>query len=525
MAEDSQAKDVPVTTDSGKDEDSKVLNLSIKTTKKKESIQVPVDCTVKQLKELLCKLMDAPVPQQCLIFAGKILKEEETLEKQGIKDGVTIHLVVRSSSSTNKAAGSGSGSSQAPPAATTGTTTTTSTAPPPQQSTAVPGPSPFGMFGAPQGDLQQQMAQVQQQLQSNPEMMQQMMESPMMQNFLSNPEALQSVLTSNPQMQQLMERNPELSHILHNPELMRQALEMTRNPAAMRELMRSQDRQLSNIESLPGGFNALARMYTEIQEPMMDAAQESLQQQMQNNPFSALFSQQQGSPDPGASVPQGTTNTDPLPNPWAPPTATPPGTTTTTTSGSNTRPATTGGGAGGPPSMMNPAMMSQMMGGAGMGAHPLAQNPELMAQMMQSPMFQQTMQRMASNPEMMEQMIRNNPMFAGNPQATEMARQASQMMGILYTLVRYCMYAKGGTTTSRVLDYEIQIAIQIARDVMPPFSLQMGNPEMRQMLTNPEAVRAMMQIGCCIRANWSSLLTWGSTTDRPTSEIRHVTNF
>ena len=36
-------------------------------------------------------------------------------------------------------------------------------------------------------------------------MMQQMMESPMMQNFLSNPDALQSVLTSNPQMQQLME--------------------------------------------------------------------------------------------------------------------------------------------------------------------------------------------------------------------------------------------------------------------------------------------------------------------------------
>ena len=53
MAEDSQAKDVLITTDSGKDEDSKVLNLSIKTTKKKESIQVPVDCTVKQVKELI----------------------------------------------------------------------------------------------------------------------------------------------------------------------------------------------------------------------------------------------------------------------------------------------------------------------------------------------------------------------------------------------------------------------------------------------------------------------------------------
>ena len=137
-------------------------------------------------------------------------------------------------------------------------------------------------------------------------------------------------------------------------------MEMARNPAALRELMRSQDRQLSNIEvepapprggaasannvcerccspvllflppspqSIPGGFNALARMYTEIQEPMMDAAQESvslataslsiymyvcvcvcvcvsvcvcvmaalsrpaqLQQQLQNNPFTALFS-------------------------------------------------------------------------------------------------------------------------------------------------------------------------------------------------------------------------------------------
>ena len=44
------------------------------------------------------------------------------------------------------------------------------------------------------------------------------------------------------------QRNPELSHILHNPDLMRQAMEMARNPAAMREMMRSQDRQLSNIE-------------------------------------------------------------------------------------------------------------------------------------------------------------------------------------------------------------------------------------------------------------------------------------
>jgi ubiquilin len=111
---------------------------------------------------------------------------------------------------------------------------------------------------------------------ANPEMMREIMDSPLMQGLLSNPEALQNLFASNPQMQQLMERNPELSHILNNPDLMRQAMEMASNPSAMREMMRSQDRQLSNIESLPGGFNALARMYSEVQEPMMDAAQETV---------------------------------------------------------------------------------------------------------------------------------------------------------------------------------------------------------------------------------------------------------
>lgn len=37
-----------------------------------------------------------PVAQVCLIFAGKILKDDETLESQGVKDGLTIHMVIRS---------------------------------------------------------------------------------------------------------------------------------------------------------------------------------------------------------------------------------------------------------------------------------------------------------------------------------------------------------------------------------------------------------------------------------------------
>jgi ubiquilin len=39
------------------------------------------------------------------------------------------------------------------------------------------------------------------------------------------------------------------------------------------------------FQSLPGGFNALQRMYRDIQEPMLNAAQEGMGQ----NPFSALM--------------------------------------------------------------------------------------------------------------------------------------------------------------------------------------------------------------------------------------------
>jgi ubiquilin len=35
--------------------------------------------------------------------------------------------------------------------------------------------------------------------------------------------------------------------------------------------MRSQELAMSQIENMPGGFNALSRMYQDIQEPMMDA--------------------------------------------------------------------------------------------------------------------------------------------------------------------------------------------------------------------------------------------------------------
>lgn len=68
-------------------------------------------------------------------------------------------------------------------------------------------------------ELQQQM---QRQLMSNPEMLSQIMENPLVQDMMANPDLMRHMIMANPQMQQLMERNPEISHMLNNPELMRQ---------------------------------------------------------------------------------------------------------------------------------------------------------------------------------------------------------------------------------------------------------------------------------------------------------------
>ena len=47
--------------------------------------------------------------------------------------------------------------------------------------------------------------------------------------------------------------------------------------------MRHQDRAMSNIENLPGGMQALERMYRDIQEPMMNATARPNQYQVSNN--------------------------------------------------------------------------------------------------------------------------------------------------------------------------------------------------------------------------------------------------
>lgn len=166
----------------------------------------------------------------------------------------------------------------------------------------------FGAFGLPNlgalgggggPGMQGLHDRVQQELMTNPDMLRQVLDSPIVQSMMNSPEIIRTMLSANPQIQQLMEvtylhiillmffspyillffslyyqRNPELTHVLNNPEILRQSMELARNPAAFQELLRTQDRALSNLESIPGGYNALQRMYRDIQEPMLNAVHE-----------------------------------------------------------------------------------------------------------------------------------------------------------------------------------------------------------------------------------------------------------
>lgn len=269
-------------------------------------------------------------------------------------------------------------------------------------------------LGANSGTYMDMQARMQHELMGNPELMRTILDNPLVQQMMNNPETMRTLITSNPQMQELMQRNPEISHMLNNPELLRQTMELARNPAMLQELMRSHDRAMSNLESVPGGYNALHRIYRDIQEPMLNATTGS-------NPFSGLVDS--GS---GENPQQGNENREPLPNPWA-------------TGQSRTTPAP-------PNNVLNtPAMQSLLQ--------QMSDSPEMIEGMLNAPYYRSMMESLSQDPQMAANLIGQSPILQSNPALQE------QM-----------------------------------RTMMPQLLQQMQNPEVQSMMTNPQALNAILQI-------------------------------
>ena len=309
-----------------------------------------------QFKQIIADKFQAEPEQLCLIFAGKIMKDSDTLKAHNVKDGLTVHLVIKAPPRQEAEAAQ-------------------------QRAPADVRQTPFGInqlgglagleaLGAGSGTFMDLQARMQNEMTSNPEVMRQILDNPLVTQMMNNPETMRSLLTSNPQMQDLMQRNPEISHMLNNPELLRQTMELARNPSMLQELMRSHDRAMSNLESVPGGYSALQRIYRDIQEPMLNAATE----QFSRNPFSGLVDN-----STGMNPQQGSENRDPLPNPWA---AAGGGGGT----GNTQRPSAT-------PNVLNtPAMQSLMQ--------QMSENPTMMQNLLNAPYTRTMVESMAADPNM-----------------------------------------------------------------------------------------------------------------------------
>uniref|UniRef100_A0A2K6EYL1 Ubiquilin 1 n=1 Tax=Propithecus coquereli TaxID=379532 RepID=A0A2K6EYL1_PROCO len=210
----------------------KIMKVTVKTPKEKEEFAVPENSSVQQFKEEISKRFKSHTDQLVLIFAGKILKDQDTLSQHGIHDGLTVHLVIKTQNRSQD--------HSAQQTNTTGSSVTTSSAPNSNSTSGSATSNPFGLgglgglaglssLGLNTTNFSELQSQMQRQLLSNPEMMVQIMENPFVQSMLSNPDLMRQLIMANPQMQQLIQRNPEISHMLNNPDIMRQQPSRTEN--------------------------------------------------------------------------------------------------------------------------------------------------------------------------------------------------------------------------------------------------------------------------------------------------------
>lgn len=383
--------------------------VTVKTPKDKQNIEVDENAEIKDFKILVGEKFEADPENLVLIFAGKIMKDTDTLKTHNIKDGLSVHLVVKTPTRQ--------GSNEPRPQADIRQT--------PFGLNQLGGLAGMNALGAGSNTFMDLQARMQSELLNNSDLLSTLLDNPMVQQMMNNPETMRTLLSSNPQMQDLMQRNPEISHMLNSPQLLRQTMELARNPSMFQELMRSHDRAMSNLESVPGGYNALQRIYRDIQEPMLNAASESFSR----NPFSGLVENAAENPQ------QGTENREPLPNPWG--------------AANNQSGNQTGGGAN--PSLPTagllntPAMQSLMQ--------QMSDSPQMMQSLLNAPYTRNMMEAMAADPDMAARLINTSPMLANNPQLQE------QM-----------------------------------RTMMPQFLQQMQNPDVMSMMTNPQALNAILQI-------------------------------
>jgi ubiquilin len=363
------------------------LNLLIKKTGTGATFPVDIDpsSTVAELKEKIAGNVELPVENIRLVCAGRVWDNVATIASYSPGAGSVVHCLNNPTRTAPVAAAQ-----------------TLTAANPMQQMMAMGMPQ---MSSDPNDPFAQMEAQMHQQMMQNPEMMQQMMNSPMVQQMMSDPEMIRTMMRMNPRMNQLMEQRPEIARMLEDPEVIQQSMRMMQNPELMREMVRNQDRSLSNLDVMPGGHQALVNAHSQFLDP--------------------LHAAMSGSNGAAGTAPvavydnAATANNEAMPNPFAPasvptpPAAAPPVPTAAAAPVPMANAPPQGTAAPNPMQQM----MQQMMSNPAM--MPMANSPP-QGTAATNPM-QQMMQQMMSNPAMM-------PMANAPPQGTAAPNPMQQMM-------------------------------------------------------------------------------------------------
>ncbi|XP_021239586.1 ubiquilin-1-like [Numida meleagris] len=342
-----------VTTDSAN-----VIKVMVKTLKQKEQFEVAQSSTIQQFKEDIATRFQTPPDLLVLIFAGKVLKDHDTLSQHRVHDGASIHLVIRSPKRPQDGqADQGAAAALVQPPSHSGSNLFLESIADVHNLVFIPqnvpglltssqeivaqttedllfrminseldlntinnnmfllgfllGVTGTNILGLDSADVSEVVSSVQGPGVSTHSLLSEVAQSAFRQSILSNPNLVSDIITSSPQMQQLAEQNPEIIRMLTSSHTVRDILEACSSPAVMQEMIRNHDLAMNNLESLPGGYSVLEQLYREIEEPILDA----VQTQMEDNVFAALDS----NPAPGgARLPARTENRRPLPNPWAP---------------------------------------------------------------------------------------------------------------------------------------------------------------------------------------------------------------
>ena len=226
-----------------------------------KEVEISESASVLELRQKVAESFETQTSQVVLIFAGKIIKDEQSLSENKVSDGKAVHVVIKKGGATAKKNNENSNSSASTaaastPAASTNNTPTTPAANVPTN-TASNVTNPLGSLGAGISGLGgmsgNNFQEMQNQMMQNPEMLSLAMDmirrkyqdNPIVQSLMSDPAAINEMINLNRQMRQIMEQNPEVDAVIGDPENFRRAME--RNPAARQEVMRWHDQAFRTV--------------------------------------------------------------------------------------------------------------------------------------------------------------------------------------------------------------------------------------------------------------------------------------